>query len=138
MSNILKLSEATALAFHSMAILAETPDKMFSVKDISSKIKCSEAHLSKVFQRIAKEGIIKSIRGPKGGFILIKDKKNITLLNIYEAIEGPFQINECLFITPSCGRTECILKGLPKTLGAELKAYLKKTTLADLVKKRGA
>ena len=53
-----------------MAFLAGKSDKPFSNKEMAGKPDVSEAHLSKVLQRLNKAGLITSYRGPKGGFML--------------------------------------------------------------------
>ena len=60
--NILKISEAAAIALHAMVVLAKNPDKLVSVKDISATLDISSNHLSKVMQRLNKAGLINSIK----------------------------------------------------------------------------
>ena len=54
MNSILKISEAASIAIHAMFILASTPDKLFSNKEIATMLDVSENHLAKVLQRLAK------------------------------------------------------------------------------------
>jgi len=132
MSNILKISEAASLALHTAVFLAENPKKLVSTKDIASALQVSEAHLSKVLQRLVKVGLAKSTRGPKGGFMLGKDSDTVSLLDVYEAIEGSLILRDCLFGIRICAGKSCILGGLVETLNKQVKEYLAKTKLSEL------
>lgn len=132
MSNVLKISEATSLALHSMVLLAANPDSLISTREIASKLHVSEAHLSKVLQRLAKVGLVKSIRGPKGGFMLGRPAGEVTLVDVYESIEGPLVPSKCLLGTQICGGEKCILGGLLETVDKQVREYLAGTRLSEL------
>lgn len=132
MQNILKISDAASLALHTTALLAAVPDKLMSTGEFASMLKVSEAHLSKVLQRLVKSRIVKSVRGAKGGFTLAKSGDEISLLDIFEAIEGPFQPSNCLLESRVCGGKDCILGGLLEQLNTSVKEYLTKTKLSSL------
>ena len=108
MSHVMKISEAASLGLHTMVMLAGNQEKLLSAKVISGKLKVSEAHLAKVLQRLAHGGLVKSIRGPKGGFKLAKAKEKISLLEVFEAIEGPMIFNPCLLGGSVCSGKKCI------------------------------
>jgi len=136
MANALKMSDATILGIHAMAYLADHRSdgepQTHSVHEIASYLNVSEAHLAKVLQRLAHVGHLRSTRGPKGGFTLAKEPNRITLLDVYEALEGPFKINRCLFSEPICSRADCIMGGLVEKVGTEIRTYLEQTTLATV------
>ena len=132
MNNILKISEAASLAMHACAYLAAHNGKRASTKEIADILHASEHHLAKVMQRLAKAGIVNPARGPKGGFILAKPPEQITLLEIYETIEGDFLASNCLLPSRICKGDRCILGGLLKTLNREAKNYLKNTKLSNV------
>ena len=131
MSKILKISEAASLALHTMVYLAANPKKKQSAKEMASVFSVSEAHLAKVMQRLGHAGLVKSQRGPKGGFVLGKDPKDITLLEVYEVTEGPLEHTPCLLGEPICNGS-CILGGLMSEVDHRVKEYLSRTTLAQL------
>lgn len=135
MPSILRISEAAALGLHTMAMLAEEPDQRISNHQIAEALHASEHHVPKVLQRLAKGGLVRSARGPKGGFVLAMPAEDITLLDVYECIEGPLRPNYCLLDPPICGGEHCILGGLVVTVTEQFCEYLKKTTLADLAKR---
>ncbi len=131
MKTILKMSHAVSLAFHATALLASNPAKQLSNKYIASELRVSEAHLAKVFQRLSKVGFVKSNRGPKGGFMLGKTSDKISLLDLLEAIEGPYFAKHCIFDTPICGKNKCIFSDLLKSVERQFYDYLSETKLSD-------
>ena len=132
MTHILKISEAASLALHSMAYLASRKNgECVSLKEISKRLRASDAHLSKVLQRLAKQGFVVSTRGPKGGFTLAKDASEITLLEILETIEGHLQPSKCLFDRPICDGEQCILADLLEKISTEVHEYLRTKKLSE-------
>ena len=133
MPKVMQISEAASLALHSMALLASKPEKIFSVREIASTLHVSEAHLSKVLQRLAKIGLVRSNRGPRGGFVLGKKGNEITLLEVYEAIDGPLTSSKCLFENPICSGARCIFGDLLLTTNNRYRAYLEGMKLSELI-----
>ena len=134
MENILKVSEAASLAMHAGVYLAVNEGKkVVSTREIAGALGASEHHLSKVLQRMTKAGLVNPVRGPKGGFILGKEPERITLLEVYEAIEGNFMASDCLLSAKICKNDKCILGDLLKTLNRQVMDYLKNTRLSELV-----
>ena len=132
MADILKISDATALALHSMAHLALDPEGQSTTTEIAEVFEASRHHLAKVHQRLTKEGLIQSRRGPAGGVALAKDPSQITLLEIYEAMEGSMLCNPCLFGKDVCPRDNCMLASLLPRLALQIRDYFENTTLAQL------
>ena len=133
---MLNISEAVSLALHTMVILANNTDKKLTTKEIASEIGGSEAHLSKVLQRLTKQGLVKSERGPKGGFALGKPDEDIPLLEVYEAIEGPIQPMCCLLNRDECIGSKCILGGLIQDVDRQVRGYLGVTRLSEFPSKK--
>ena len=124
MNGSLRISEAASLAFHTMTLLASNPGKFFSVKEISKMLSVSEAHLSKVLQRLARLGLAHSIRGPKGGFRLGKPAGEVTLLDVFEAIDGPFKPTDCLMKERVCKNGKCLFGDLLSSVNRGIREYL--------------
>ncbi|HGJ66735.1 TPA: Rrf2 family transcriptional regulator [bacterium] len=131
MSNILKISEAASLALHVAVILAAKSNELVATKDFASMLQASEAHLSKVLQRLEKAGIVNSTRGPKGGFKLSKPSNEITLLAVYQAIDGELSTSNCLLNKDLCNGN-CIMGDLVEKLNKQVKDYLSNTKLDSL------
>lgn len=133
MANILRVSDAASLAMHAMVYLAAKPDGPVTAAEIAETLHASEAHLAKVFSRLAHEGLVISSRGPKGGFVLSKAAGKITLHDVYAAIEGRMADSECLLGKPVCHGGRCILGGLMASINEEVRSYLDRTVLSDLI-----
>ena len=132
MAKMIRISEAAALAMHVMVLMAAESRKPLSTGRAAARLKVSGAHLSKVLQRLAKAGLVHSIRGPRGGFVLARGPGKITLLDVYETIEGRHGASGCLFDAPGCGAPRCILGGLLTKVDAQLVGYLSGTKLSAL------
>ena len=132
------ISEAATLAIHALAYIAnQNETKPISTGKVAESFGFSEAHLSKVFQRLNKSGFLRSVRGPRGGFILAKDPKDITLLDIYEAIDGPISRHgPCLLHKKECEFGDCIFGDLLESIPEQIESHFSGTTLADLAKKK--
>ena len=67
---IVDLPEPLLLGLHALGELANEPDRCLTTQQVAAAIGTSEPHLSKVLQRLNKGGLIKSVRGPGGGYRL--------------------------------------------------------------------
>lgn len=131
MENVLNISGAASVALHTVAFLsAEKPGKLLQNKEIAKSLEISENHLSKVLQRLTKAGFIESQRGPRGGVRLSKNCEDITLLDIFEAIEGPYTISDCTF-KGKCKFDQCIFGGKLERINREFLEFLGKTKLSE-------
>ena len=134
MKTILNVSEAFSLGLHAMAVVASVEGgSPLTAHRIASRLGVSESHLSKVLQRLTKTGILKSSRGPGGGFSLAKPASSIALLDIYESVEGPLKLGNCLIGTQICGGKSCVFDDLIHKVNNQFEHYLVHTTL-DMIK----
>ncbi|MEP0813737.1 MAG: Rrf2 family transcriptional regulator [bacterium] len=131
MSEMLKISEAANLAMHGMVLLAARDGKAVSTREMAQLMHVSEAHLSKVMQRLAKEGFVNSVRGPNGGFSLGYPAEDITLLEVYEAVEGPLESKRCLLGVQLCDGKQCVLGNLMSRADALIREELAKSRLSE-------
>ncbi len=134
MADIIKISDATALALHSMVYLASEPGVPVATAEIANTFNVSKHHLAKVHQKLVKAGLIRSYRGSKGGIGLEKNPSKITLLDIYMVMEGSMLCNPCLFGKNRCPQSDCVLSSFLPELVDQVQDYFKKTTLTQLAK----
>lgn len=137
MTSLLKISEAATLALHAMTYLAQKPGELVGAKELAAAMDASAAHIQKVMQRLNKEGFVAASRGPKGGFTLIKDPAEITLMDIFSVIEGRTDSNDCLFKKRACAHCHnegyCIFGDFFKSMNRKFTDYLNNTRLQTLV-----
>ena len=129
--NILNISEAASIALHAAVVMAKSPEQLQSARGMAAALNVSQAHLAKVMQRLAKAGIVKSLRGPAGGFALDKPPESLSLMDIYEAVEGAFEAKDCLLPTKICGG-RCVLGGLIGKINQEVREAFNSISLASL------
>jgi Rrf2 family protein len=134
MDTILRISDAANLAIHAMAHIARSRgDVNHSVAEIASDQGVSEAHLSKVMQRLVKVGLLRSRRGPGGGFVLGREADKISLLEILEAMDGPMSDCKCLLGRKKCLFGGCALGALLTHVNHQVRVFMASRSLTDLL-----
>ena len=128
MSKIFSLSEASSIAIHSMVLIGRSENGINAAR-IAETTGFSKNHIAKVLQRLVKNDMLKSVRGPSGGFSLKKDPSQLNLLDIYQAIEGPLDVGECPLSYDLCGFDRCLMGTVITRLTAEFKKFLKEQTI---------
>ncbi len=130
---MLRISDAASLGLHAMALLAAEADRgQASVGRLAERLGVSAHHLAKVMQRLSKSGLVRSRRGPRGGFALGRAPSGIRLIEVFEAIEGPFPERCCMLEAPACQGDHCLLGGLLESVKQQFHRHLCQTRLSDL------
>jgi Rrf2 family protein len=128
MSKIFALSEASSIAIHSMVLIARSDNGINAVK-IAEITGFSKNHIAKVLQRLVKVEMLKSVRGPSGGFSMKSDPASVSLLDIYQAIEGQLDVSECPLSYELCGFDRCLMGTVVNKLTTDFKKFLGEQTL---------
>jgi len=134
MGNLLRLSESASLALHVMVLLAQQGGQRSSTPELARRLEASPHTLAKVLQQLTRAGLVRAARGPKGGFALARPPRKISLLDTYQAVEGPLGKAQCLLGEPFCDGSRCVLGGLVEWVQREGRNYLSRTTLEDLAR----
>jgi Rrf2 family protein len=112
LAGLLRITDAAVLGIHALALMASAEEPT-RVIQLARTLKASEAHMSKVMQRLARAGMVTSVRGPRGGFLLARDAEEVSLLEIYEALDGPVATEACLLARPACAEPgACAVRAL--------------------------
>ncbi|MCR4944303.1 MAG: Rrf2 family transcriptional regulator [Clostridium sp.] len=105
-----------------------------SIKTISTRQHISECYLEQLFAPLRKAGLIKSIRGAQGGYVLNREPKDINVADIMAVVEGPIEISDCLDEDPNCGNTDCCATRLLwEKLKKSIDEVMASVTLQDIV-----
>ena len=116
--------------------------KTVNIHDLSRFNKISESYLSKVFAKLRKAGVVRSVPGVSGGYELAKEPENISFWDVIEAIEGTSYCFQCAEIRkdnvlvedPSVFSTNCpcLIKVIISDGEEKMREHLRSKTLAWL------
>ncbi|MCC7202589.1 MAG: Rrf2 family transcriptional regulator [Nitrospirae bacterium] len=101
-----RLSKAAEYSIRGLLHLAlnHPEDKLCDIEEIAKATDTPPAYLAKLLQQLVKKGFVHSFKGQKGGFTLARHPKDISLLDVIEAMEGPIFLNYCLIYEGYCDR----------------------------------
>lgn len=112
------------------------PDQPVTIREIAERQDVSVAYLEQILNKLRRAGFVRSVRGPGGGYLLVREPKGISIAEILNELEGPLAITSCLDPDEGCARVEgCVTHLLWKSLGAKIRAFLETITLQDLLEK---
>ncbi len=117
---------------HAVVYLAER-GTLATVRDTAAALHASEHHVAKVFQRLAKAGLVRSVRGASGGYTLAGDPDDFTLADVFIAVEGDIPGQDCLLDERVCSGQRCLLSDFIERVNRQVREYLERTTLGELV-----
>jgi Rrf2 family iron-sulfur cluster assembly transcriptional regulator len=129
-------SRSSEYAIRAFMHLAQAPDgKFVMVKQIAEQEKIPAHFLAKILQQLARKGLLKSSKGPTGGFTLRTPPSEIALVQIVEALDGLADYQQCVSGLSECtDDAPCGMHDSWKALRSRIMEYLEQTTIADLVK----
>lgn len=129
------ITRATEYAIRAVLHLAKQPKgEIVYKRDICEEQGITPAFLTKILQPLIRAGIVGSQRGVGGGFLLLKDPVEVTMLDVVKAEEGPLYLNHCLAAPQTCTRDAlCPVHGAWREIREEMMASLQRYTFAELV-----
>lgn len=132
-------------ALHCLLYMVDMPSgKSVGIKDLATYQGVSETYLSKVYTKLRKAGIVKSIPGVNGGYELARIPENITFWDIIEAVEGSTPLFQCAEIRQNeilldkdnlpdtHTKCPCLIKVVMLEAEEQMRQYLNNKTLAWL------
>tara|TARA_B100000700_G_scaffold133701_1_gene149372 strand:+ start:988 stop:1416 length:429 start_codon:yes stop_codon:yes gene_type:complete len=136
----MKLTTKGRYAVMAMADLAANQnEKPVSLTDISLRQNISLSYLEQLFSKLKNEKLVKSIRGPAGGYILEKSPKEIRISNIIYAVDEQIKTLNCKKDSKKgCnGKTvKCITHNLWDELENHINNFFEKVNLSDVIKQK--
>jgi len=132
MASLIKISTAGAMGLHAAVYLAAQARPVCSAGAMAAELQVSEAHLVKVLQRLTRAGLVRTGRGPKGGYALARPPARVRLRDVLEAVEGHLAPAACLLSHKVCQGRSCILGGLVRDINRQAMLYLTAQTLGAL------
>ncbi len=136
----MKLSTRGRYAVMAMVDLAkQNRGKPIALAEIAERQEISLSYLEQLFARLRRAGIVKSVRGPGGGYLLGYDPAEMRVSDIVLAVDEPMAVTRCTPGSPQgcTGRpTRCLTHDLWEELGRQIQIYLSSVSVADVVEKR--
>jgi Rrf2 family iron-sulfur cluster assembly transcriptional regulator len=129
-------SRSAEYAIRAFVHLAQTPDSKYAmVKNIAEQEDIPVHFLAKILQQLARKGLLRSSKGPTGGFALRAAADEIRLLDIVEALDGLESYEQCAAGHARCSdTTPCFMHDNWAALRSRIMDYLGRNTIADLSK----
>ena len=133
----MQVSRTLDYAVRSLTYLSKDPIGRFSIKEISQNQHVPLNYLAKIMRKLVNKGIVRSMVGPEGGYVLRKSPREITLREVYEAIEGEFRMIDCMEKDSICFLYEnCPQLQVWDKLQISMIKILESTTLEDMLKQK--
>lgn len=133
----MKYSKATNYALHTMVHLTLEPKgQAVSMEQLASMQDLSPTYLSKIMTKLVKAGLIESVPGAKGGYSLSRRKRDISFLDVIEAVEGQSVLFNCAF---DHDESECLIERVMIEAEGSMKKELANRTIqsiAEQIEKR--
>ncbi len=116
-----------------MIFLGKKEGGLSSLRSIAQKENISFDYLEKIFSRLEKKGLVKAKRGATGGYFLSEDPQEITLKDIFDAVEEHISVVGC--IEDGCPRDgECMASTAWKRVNKKIEDTLSSVRLSELIK----
>ena len=131
------LSKTGLHAVRALVALARLPDGLYAgAARIAQEIDAPQNYLGKLLKTLAEHGLVESQKGLGGGFRLLRDPKEISLLDVVDPIEHISRWSGCILGWPECSETDpCAIHNRWKAVRTTYIQMLKRTTIAELVAK---
>lgn len=107
--------------------------------EVAERQEISLSYLEQLFARLRTAGLVRSVRGPGGGYLLAHHADGIRIADVILAVDEPIRVTRCTPGAPtSCGgnRSRCLTHDLWEELGNQIHLYLSSVTLADVCERR--
>ncbi|WP_316977932.1 Rrf2 family transcriptional regulator [Shumkonia mesophila] len=136
----MRLSTKGRYAVMAMVDLAShSGGKPVALADIADRQEISLSYLEQLFGKLRKGGLVKSVRGPGGGYLLAREAGETRVSDIIMAVDELIKATRCTPGSPSgchLNKSRCMTHDLWEELGNQIYLYLSSVTVSDIVERR--
>lgn len=130
----MQITRQADYAVRAILHLARNGDTRTATSTIAEEQKIPPSFLAKIISQLSIAGLLHTSRGARGGVTLAREPKDISLLEVIEAIDGPIQLNECVGEAGLCSFDDnCPLRPVWCEAQEQLVGRLKGTNFADMI-----
>lgn len=132
---MIKISKQIDYAFQLIAELAKLKNNVsLSLKKFSLNSSISFLFLQKIAKLLREAGIIRSIKGKNGGYMLIKPAEKISVKEVIEAVEGSYSAVNCVSRVKRCEKNkQCNMKSGFQIINKQIIEYFEKLKITDIL-----
>ena len=132
----MQITRQADYAVRAVLHLARNGEQRIATSKIAEEQRIPPSFLAKIISQLSIAGLLHTSRGAHGGVTLAREAKDITLLEVVEAIDGPIQLNECVGDSGTCSfDATCPLRPVWCDAQEELVGRLKDTNFANMMSK---
>ena len=107
-----------------------------NLNDIAERQGISSKYLWQIVNLLKTAGLVRGTRGPKGGYALLRNPAEITMLDVLQILEGPISLVECVDDPDFCSRVEnCVTHSVWEEVSQTVRNALQKITLAEILRR---
>lgn len=130
---MLRLNKLTDYSTVIMSYMARKPGDIYSVAQTATALGITAPTASKILKRLARRGLVQSLRGAKGGYLLARSPEQISIAEVIDAMEGPLSVTECVVAKDLCAReASCSIRNNWRQLNQVIRQTLDQVSLADM------
>lgn len=130
---MLRMSKLTDYGTIVMTYLARESDRLHAASEIALQIQVAAPTVSKILKTLAREGLVISHRGAKGGYSLARAARDISMVQIIDALEGPVGLTECGSSPGVCAQEDsCSVRANWQHINNAVRQALAGVTLAQM------
>ncbi|WP_371885085.1 SUF system Fe-S cluster assembly regulator [Caballeronia sp. S22] len=132
---MLRMSKLADYGTVIMTAMARDPDSVQSASSIAAATGVAMPTVSKVLKTLSRDGLVVSLRGINGGYLLPRPPERITLADVIAAVDGPFGMTECSAARGLCMQeAACSIRANWQKISAVVYETLRQVTLADMAR----
>lgn len=136
----MRLSRHADYGVRAMVDVASLPTGTRAItSEVAHRQDIPRVFLTKIIPRLVSAGLLRSYRGEGGGIVLGRPADTITLLEVYESLDGPIAINRCTSVPAQCGRAgQCSVHEVWLEAQYRLRELMGRTLLSHLAERQSS
>jgi FeS assembly SUF system regulator len=134
---MIRITKQTDYGIVLLTHLAANPERQYAAPELAVEAHLPLPMVSKILKVLARDGILASHRGVKGGYCLSRGPEEISMAEIIAALEGPIALTECISVESDCTHEAlCPVRGNWLRINQAVRAALEGISLAEMAQPR--
>lgn len=130
---MIRITKQTDYGIVLLTHLAADPERQYNAPELAAEARLPLPMVSKILKLLAREGLLGSHRGVKGGYSLARQPEAISMAEIIAALEGPIAITECISVEGDCSHEPlCPVRSNWRRINLAVRTALEGITLAEM------